>query len=42
MVQVDGYDWVVDEDNNPIEPLNLQFHIENGLNTDPNNIQPRE
>lgn len=39
--QVDGYDWIVDENNNPVTPLALEYHISNGLNTDPSKITPR-
>lgn len=39
--QIDGYDWIVDDNLHPLTPLNLEYHIENGLNTDPTKIKPR-
>lgn len=37
-VQNDAEDWVIDEDNNPIEPLNKKRFIAEGKSLDPKNI----
>lgn len=40
-VQVDGRDWIVDENLQPVEPLDIEYSIQHGLNTDPNKILPQ-